>query len=182
MQIYDTKVNHLTNPLGFRMDRTVFSWKVKDAKGTRQNAARMRIASDTAMQEILYDSGWEKEADSLSFPVKSDLKPRTRYYWTVAVESDAGKQETSDVQWFETAKREEDWVGKWITCDSTEKRHPYLKRKSVRQQEKKLQRRDFTFPGWGFMKRSITESGSETNISHHTAMITTNGCSIRPMM
>ena len=128
MQIYDTKVNHLTNPLGFRMDRTVFSWKVKDAKGTRQNAARIRIASDTAMQEILYDSGWEKEADSLSFPVKSDLKPRTRYYWTVAVESDAGEQETSDVQWFETAKREEDWVGKWITCDSTEKRHPYFEK------------------------------------------------------
>ena len=73
MQIYDTKVNHLTNPLGFRMDRTVFSWKVKDAKGTRQNAARIRIASDTAMQEILYDSGWEKEADSRSFPGKSDL-------------------------------------------------------------------------------------------------------------
>lgn len=91
MQIYGTKVNHLTNPLGFRMDRTVFSWKVKDAKGTRQNAARIRIASDTAMQEILYDSGWEKEADSLAFPVKSDLKPRTRYYWTVAVESDAGE-------------------------------------------------------------------------------------------
>lgn len=128
MQIYDTKVNHLTNPLGFRMDRTVFSWKVKDAKGTRQNAARIRIASDTAMQKILYDSGWEKEADSLSFPVKSDLKPRTRYYWTVAVESDAGEQETSDVQWFETAKREEDWGGKWITCDSTEKRHPYFEK------------------------------------------------------
>lgn len=128
MQIYGTKVNHLTNPLGFRMDRTVFSWKVKDAKGTRQNAARIRIASDTAMQEILYDSGWEKEADSLAFPVKSDLKPRTRYYWTVAVESDAGEQETSDVQWFETAKREEDWGGKWITCDSTEKRHPYFEK------------------------------------------------------
>lgn len=128
MQIYDTKVNHLTNPLGFRMDRTVFSWKVKYAKGTRQSAARIRIASDTAMQEILYDSGWEKEADSLAFPVKSDLKPRTRYYWTVAVESDAGEQETSDVQWFETAKREEDWVGKWITCDSTEKRHPYFEK------------------------------------------------------
>ena len=33
MQIYGTKVNHLTNPLGFRMDRTVFSWKVKECKG-----------------------------------------------------------------------------------------------------------------------------------------------------
>ena len=90
MQIYDTKVNHLTNPLGFRMERTVFSWKVKEAKGTRQSAARIRIASDAEMEGILYDSGWDKEADSLAFPVKMELKPRTRYYWTVAVESDAG--------------------------------------------------------------------------------------------
>lgn len=128
MQIYDTKVNHLTNPLGFRMDRTVFSWKVKEAKGTRQNAARIQIASDAAMREILYDSGWEKEADSLAFPVKMDLKPRTRYYWTVAVESDAKEQEFSDVQWFETAKRDEAWIGKWITCDNAEKRHPYFEK------------------------------------------------------
>ena len=69
MQIYDTKVNHLTNPLGFRMERTVFSWKVKEAKGTRQSAARIRIASDAEMEGILYDSGWDKEADSLAFPV-----------------------------------------------------------------------------------------------------------------
>lgn len=128
MQIYDTKVNHLTNPLGFRMERTVFSWKVKEAKGTRQSAARIRIASDAEMEGILYDSGWDKEADSLAFPVKMELKPRTRYYWTVAVESDAGEQAVSDVQWFETAKREENWVGKWITCDSTEKRHPYFEK------------------------------------------------------
>lgn len=128
MQIYDTKVNHLTNPLGFRMDRTVFSWKVKEAKGTRQSAARIRIASDAEMEGILYDSGWDKEADSLAFPVKMELKPRTRYYWTVAVESDAGEQAVSDVQWFETAKREEDWCGKWITCDSLEKRHPYFEK------------------------------------------------------
>ena len=45
MKIYDMKVNHLTNPLGFRMTRTVFSWKVKEAAGKRQTQARIRIAS-----------------------------------------------------------------------------------------------------------------------------------------
>ena len=100
------------------------------------------------MQEILYDSGWEKEADSLAFPVKSDLKPRTRYYWTVAVESDAGEQETSDVQWFETAKREEDWGGKWITCDSTEKRHPYFEKEICPAAGKEVAKARLTFPGW----------------------------------
>ncbi len=45
MQIYDMKVNHLTNPLGFRMPRTVFSWKVKEAEGRRQAAARLQVAA-----------------------------------------------------------------------------------------------------------------------------------------
>lgn len=32
MKIYHAQVNHLENPMGFQMERTVFSWKVKDAK------------------------------------------------------------------------------------------------------------------------------------------------------
>ncbi len=30
MKLYDLKVNHLRNPLGFRMGRTVFTWKVSE--------------------------------------------------------------------------------------------------------------------------------------------------------
>ena len=46
MKIYHTQVNHLDNPLGFRMNRTVFSWKVKEAKGKKQSYARIRVAMD----------------------------------------------------------------------------------------------------------------------------------------
>ena len=49
MQIYDMKVNHLTNPLGFRMPRTVFSWKVKEAEGRRQEAAEYLGISTTSL-------------------------------------------------------------------------------------------------------------------------------------
>lgn len=35
MKIYHAQVNHLENPMGFRMERTVFSWKVKDAEGKK---------------------------------------------------------------------------------------------------------------------------------------------------
>ena len=45
MQIYDLQVNHLTNPLGFKMERCVFSWKVKDAQGKKQDAARIGVAA-----------------------------------------------------------------------------------------------------------------------------------------
>ena len=59
MKIYDMKVNHLRNPLGFRMTRTVFSWKVKQAAGKRQKAARIVIAKDEKMREILVDTGYD---------------------------------------------------------------------------------------------------------------------------
>ncbi|MDO4283866.1 MAG: family 78 glycoside hydrolase catalytic domain [Eubacteriales bacterium] len=128
MQIYDTKVNHLRNPLGFRMTRTSFSWKVREAKGTRQQAARIRIAGDAAMEQILFDSGWDEAASSLGYRAQITLAPRTRYYWTVSVRTDADEEETCAPQFFETGKRDEAWEGRWITCDSTGKRHPFFEK------------------------------------------------------
>ena len=64
MKIYHAQVNHLENPMGFRMERTVFSWKVKDAEGKKQSYARIRVASDAAMEHLLFDSGEEN-----GFPV-----------------------------------------------------------------------------------------------------------------
>ena len=97
MQIYDCKVNHLTNPLGFRMTRTVFSWKVKDAIGKQQTEARIQVAADEEMTRILNDTGWSKELDSLAGIVEVELKPVTRYYWKVSVRSDASvKNETGE--------------------------------------------------------------------------------------
>ncbi len=149
MQIYHTQVNHLKNPLGFRMERTVFSWKVKDANGKKQKAARIQVALDEKMQEILYDSDWRQDADSLAFPVEIKLLPRTRYFWTVEVESDAGEQAISEVQWFETAKKDEKWIGKWITCDSKEKRHPYFEKEIDPAEGKALSRARLYISGLG---------------------------------
>ncbi len=128
MQIYDMKVNHLTNPLGFRMPRTVFTWKVKDAEGKKQEAARLQIAADEEMGDILFDSGFDAGADSLGWKADLNLEPRTRYYWTVTVRTELGEEASGEVQWFETAKLQEEWEGKWITCDSSEKRHPYFEK------------------------------------------------------
>ncbi len=149
MQIYHTQVNHLKNPLGFRMERTVFSWKVKDANGKKQKAARIQVALDEKMQENLYDSDWRQDADSLAFPVEIKLLPRTRYFWTVEVESDEGEQAISEVQWFETAKKDEKWIGKWITCDSKEKRHPYFEKEIDPAEGKTLSRARLYISGLG---------------------------------
>ena len=124
MRVYDAKVNHMTNPMGFFMDGVSFSWKVDEARGKAQKAARVRVAADEKMQEILFDSGMDEQADSLAYPVELALEPRTRYFWQVTVLSDAEEEADSEVQWFETSKMSEEWTGKWLTCDNTEKRHP----------------------------------------------------------
>lgn len=124
MRVYDAKVNHMTNSMGFFMDGVSFSWKVDEARGKAQKVARVRVAADEKMQEILFDSGMDEQADSLAYPVELALEPRTRYFWQVTVLSDAGEEADSEVQWFETSKMSEEWTGKWLTCDNTEKRHP----------------------------------------------------------
>ena len=144
MRLYDLKINHLQNPLGFRMERTVFSWKVADAKGVRQESARILVALDKNMEKILFDSGFDGEMSPLGYQAKITLQPRTRYYWTVTVRTDAGEEETGQVQWFETGKREEAWEGKWITCRDVEllasdrekgvetnRRHPYFEKEII---------------------------------------------------
>ena len=88
MKIYDMKVNHLTNPLGFRLTRTVFSWKVNDAAGKRQTQARIHIAADSAMTDVLADTGWDAEADSLGYPVEFSLRPVTRYYCRYSIQTE----------------------------------------------------------------------------------------------
>ena len=124
MEIYDTKVNHVTNPLGFALDSLTFSWKVRGAQGTRQENARLVIAREQDMTTVLFDSGPDPAANALAYRVNMRLAPRTRYYWTVTVTSDAGEVATSPPQWFETARMSEPWTGRWITCDSANPRHP----------------------------------------------------------
>ena len=114
MRIEKLRTNHLTDPLGFQMDKPVFSWVVAESSGVRQRTARVRVASDAGMTDTLFDSGERADISSLAVPVDLPLKPRTRYYWQVAVTADDGDSGVSGVAWFETAKRDEPWQGSWI--------------------------------------------------------------------
>ena len=120
MNITNCKVNHLTNPLGYAMKRTVFSWMVEGAKGKKQKEARILVKTG---QEIAADTGW-KELDSLAAPVEISLYPCTRYTWTVAVRTDIDEEAESAENWFETGKMGEEWQAKWIGCAGVPERHP----------------------------------------------------------
>ncbi len=111
MSVYDCKVNHLVNPLGFDFGKPVFTWKGGNG--------RLRIARDQAFSDLVYDSGEERLSPLCARPELA-LEPRTRYYWR------AGE---GPVQWFETAKMDEPWMGRWITCDDAEPRQPVFSKK-----------------------------------------------------
>ena len=57
---------------------------------------------------------------SLGFEAPLDLKPRTRYRWSVTVWGDQGDWAAAS-SWFETAKEGEPWQGKWIAADFADK-------------------------------------------------------------
>lgn len=118
MQIEHCRVNHLANPLGFAMEKQVFSWVVEDAKGKYQKEARILVKVGGS---IAADTGW-KNLDSVAATVELTLKPCTRYAWTVAVRTDAGEEAVSEENWFETGL--DTWQAKWIGCDDSEPRHP----------------------------------------------------------
>ena len=120
MKITNCRVNHLTNPLGYALDGTVFSWTVEEAVGTTQTVARIVVKQGETVE---VDTGWT-DLDRLAAPIKLALFPRTRYTWTVSVRTDAGEEAISEENCFETGKLDEPWMAKWIGCDDTEPRHP----------------------------------------------------------
>ena len=123
MKITHCKLNHLINPLGYTLPQLSFTWQVEESIGTNQTAARLVISEQTNFSSSVYDSGFVN-LDSLGTKVQIKTKPRTRYYWTVTVRTDVDEESTSEINVVETAKQDELWTAQWITCDSTEPRHP----------------------------------------------------------
>ncbi|MGB4658726.1 MAG: alpha-L-rhamnosidase N-terminal domain-containing protein, partial [Mobilitalea sp.] len=129
MKITSCKTNHIVNPLGFGMNHATVSWITEDILSKKQQAAQIIVARDSAMEEVLYDSGKNTELSNLGSNLPIELTPYTRYYWTVKVWGDAGDEAVSDVNWFETGKREDSWKAIWITTDWEDKNlHPYMRK------------------------------------------------------
>lgn len=93
-KIYAAKINHMTNPMGFLMERTVFSWKVKDCRGKEQKWARIVVAEDASFEKTVCDTG-EADLDSRAARLSLKMKPCSRYYWKVTVATDADEIITS---------------------------------------------------------------------------------------
>ena len=129
------QVNHITNPLGFDLgERPTFSWVVEGAAGTRAEASRVVV---TRGGQAVADTGWA-DLDAKACALELPLAPRTCYEWTVSVRTDAGEEAASEPASFETAKMDEPWQARWLTCDYAEPRHPIFSKRLSLEQGKEL--------------------------------------------
>ena len=136
MKIIQMKVNHRENPLGFHMDRPVFSYKIIEAEGKKQISARVCVSLIEDMSNLIYDSGIQKDIDSIAYEAAIDLKACTKYYWNVTVATDAaGETAISDTAWFETGKMDSPWSGRWISSDLNSGNHPVFYKDFIISQE-----------------------------------------------
>lgn len=157
-EIYAAKVNHITNPMGFCMEQTVFSWKVSGCRGQTQKSARILVSKRKDFSELVSDTG-PAELDSCATRIELALEPCTRYYWKVIVLTDLDEVVESQVQYFETAKLDEPWEGKWITCQNTGDRHPIFS-KGIHAQKEVAQARLYIC-GLGLYEAYFVARGSE---------------------
>ena len=128
MKIRNLRTNHLENPLGYLMEKPVFTWTAEDASGLKQQSARVQVSATPDFNHLLCDTGYRSDISSLGFSPEVTLSPRTRYWWRVEVVADDGDRAISDSAWFETGKREEPWAAQWIQAPFDRDVHPILTR------------------------------------------------------
>ena len=118
MRIHQLKVNHIINPLGYELGRPVFSYLVAESTGRHQKAARIRVAEDAAMEQVIFDSGMSADVNALAYPLPEEVKlqPAKRYYWDVSAEADNGDSGTGETAWFETPAVMPELAGEMIGC------------------------------------------------------------------
>ncbi len=126
MKITGLQTNHLTNPLGYDIQTPRVSFRVEDTESKRAEAIRVQAAADADFEEVIYDTGRSSELSTIGVDLDIDLEPRTRYYWKAEVWGDNGDYAVSDTAWFETAKMDEPWQGKWIGSNKLKDTNPML--------------------------------------------------------
>ncbi len=127
MKITRLKINRIINPMGFELKSLSASWVTEETSAKKQKWARVEVAADPAFQSLLWDSGEQEGLSSVDCPLPITTQPRTRYWWRVTVCADNGDTAVSEPAWFETAKEDEPWRGKWITTGQDDI-HPLLRR------------------------------------------------------
>ena len=119
-EVYDLKVNQITEALGMDVEKPVFSWKLRAEKQNTMQKQAQILVEKTAGSAGVWDSGVMDTDESAGIAYAGEaLEAETRYYVTVKVwDQDGEEAETSS--WFETGLMSTDrtyqgWSdAKWI--------------------------------------------------------------------
>ena len=118
------QTEHRSNPLGMDAASPRFAWQSdSNAPNWMQQAYEIRISTDEQAVRggngDIWDSGRVPSSDSIDVAYRGPaLHSQTRYYWTVRVWDNKGKEEESAPAWFETGLRSpSDWSAQWIRRD-----------------------------------------------------------------
>ncbi len=113
MQITNVKINGMKNPVGYSFENVRVSWVVSDTKAAGLTETKIEVSRTADFKELFY-SKTDADLNSLGEEIRLNLAPRSRYYVRVSAAGDNGEEAVSDISFFETAKREEDWTAQWI--------------------------------------------------------------------
>lgn len=122
MKIENIKINGIKNPIGYLMEDIRVSFVVKASKGKRATWVKVEISEQKDFSCVLATVEGA-DLDPACIPVALTTKPRTRYFVRVTLTDDTQETATG-YSWYETAKQEEAWSGKWLTLQQTDTYHP----------------------------------------------------------
>ncbi len=122
------EVNYLREPIGVDDQQPTFSWMLtSDGYDKQQSAYRIVVSSAREKAERhqgdVWDSGKVEGEDNYDVVYEgTELKSRTKYYWSVQVWDEDGRETGwSEVSFFETGiMSQEEWKGEWIGINDTD--------------------------------------------------------------
>ncbi len=122
------RVDSLAEPLGIDSLKPMLAWQLSDpGPGALQSAYELRVYSHspaaTNEKADIWDSGRVDSGVSAGIAYAGpELKPETRYWWTVQVWGAGGKAyPASAASWWETGLMSQDaWKAQWIGYESAD--------------------------------------------------------------
>jgi len=125
MKISKMRTCYIETPMGYQMDKPIFSWVAEASLGEKVMASSVQIAMDADFSQVVFDSKKKEDIPQHAYEVDISLMGKTRYFWRVRAWSDMGEEAVGE-SWFETGKKGEKWCGKWITPPFSKDIHPYI--------------------------------------------------------
>jgi alpha-L-rhamnosidase len=130
IQVLDLRVDGISEARGLGDARPHLSWRLESpARGVRQIAFRVRVASDSALARDdaadVWDSGRVEDTRTVGIPLDgTPLESRGRYWWTVEVWC-AGRSEpvtSAPASWTMGLLTASDWSAEWLAAEDPEAR------------------------------------------------------------